>query len=133
MAELLLVLLEALRSDLQRNEPLPDALFRLARSCKAGTLAVQRSLLDAGWLTYERFGMAWSQENKRLRKLVQSDKASGGNFRRTTLARVGRWFAHALAAGTVERQTLYRDAFRMLGVGSSEALDALGRDAWAAR
>ncbi len=53
-----LVPLEALRSDLRRNEPLSDALSRLARTFKVSTLVILRRLLDAGWLTRERFDAA---------------------------------------------------------------------------
>ncbi len=125
----LLVPLEALRSELRRNELLEDALSRLARTYKVSTLVILRRLFDAGWLTRERFDTAWAQENERLRNLVQSDKTDGGSFHRTTIARVGRRFAHALVASTLEGQTLYRDAFRMLGVRKTESFNNLGREA----
>ncbi len=122
----LLVPLRVLQSDLRRNEPLPDALSRLARNFKVSTLVILRRLLDAGWLTRERFDAAWRQENERLRKLVQA--GSGGDFYRTTVARVGRRFARALVVSTLEGQTLYRDAFRMLGTRSSETFNNIGRE-----
>ena len=124
----LLVPLDALRSDLRQNEPLPTALSRLARTFKVSTLVILRRLLDAGWLTRERFDAAWRQENERLRKLVQSG-SGGGDFYRTTVARVGRRFARALVVSTLEGQTLYRDAFRMLGVKKTETFNNLGREA----
>ena len=123
----LLVPLEALRSDLRRNEPLPDALSRLARIFKVSTLVILRRLLDAGWLTRERFNTAWAQENERLKKLAQS--GSGGDFYRTTVARTGRRFTRALVVSTLEGQTLYRDAFRMLGVKKTQTFNNLGREA----
>ena len=124
----LLVPLDALRSDLRRNEPLPDALSRLGRTFKVSTLVILRRLLDAGWLTRERFESAWAQENERLGKLAQSG-SGGGDFYRTTIARVGRRFARALVVSTLEGQTLYRDAFRMLGVKRTETFNNLGREA----
>ena len=123
----LLVPLEALRSDLRRNEPLPDALSRLARTFKVSTLVILRRLLDACWLTRERFDAAWTLENERLRKLTRS--GGGGDFSRTTVARVGRRFTRALVVSTLEGQTLYRDAFRMLGVKKTETFNNLGREA----
>ena len=123
----LLVPLRVLQSDLRQNEPLPDALSRLARTFKVSTLVILRRLLDAGWLTRERFDAAWRQENERLRKLVQA--GGGGDFYRTTVARVGRRFARALVVSTLEGQTLYRDAFRMLGVRKTETFNNLGREA----
>ena len=124
----LLVPLDALQSDLRRNEPLPDALPRLAHTFKVSTLVILRRLLDAGWLTQERFDTAWTQENERLRKLVQAG-TGGGDFYRTTVARVGRRFTRALVASTLEGQTLYRDAFRMLGVKKTETFNNIGREA----
>ena len=124
-----LVPLEALRSDLRRNEPLENALPRLARTYKVSTPVILRRLLDADWLTRERFDTAWAQENGRFWKVVRTDAATGRGFHRTTLARVGRRFARALVASTLEGRTLYRDAFRMLGIRSSRAFDTLGREA----
>ena len=124
----LLVPLEALRIELRRKESLPDVLSRLSRDFKVSTLVILRRLLDAGWLTRERFDTAWAQENQRLRKLVQGG-AAGGDFYRTTVARIGRRFVRALVRSTLEGQTLYRDAFRMLGVRNTEAFNNLGREA----
>ena len=123
-----LVPLDVLRSDLQRGEPLPDALSRLARAFKVSTLVILRRLLDVGWLTRARFDAAWAQENARLRKLVKGS-SGGSNFSRTTVARVGRRFARALVASTLEGQTLYRDAFWMLGIKKSETFDKIAREA----
>ena len=124
----LLVPLGDLQSNLQRNEPLPDALSRLARTFKVSTLVILRRLLDAGWLTREHFDAAWKQENEHLRKLVQAGSSSG-DFNRTTVARVGRRFTRALIVSTLEGQTLYRDAFRMLGVKKTKAFSNLAREA----
>ena len=110
----LLVPLRVLQSDLRRNEPLDESLPRLARAFKVSTLVILRRLLDADWLTRENFDTAWAQESERLRTRVQA--GNGGNFYRTTVARVGRRFARALVVSTLEGQTLYRDAFRMLGI-----------------
>ena len=122
----LLVPLASLRSALQVDELLPDALSRLSRTFKVSTLVILRRLLDANWLTRERFDVAWAQESQRLRTLVQG--GSGGDFYRTTLARVSRRFASALVVSTLEGQTLYRDAFRMLGVSKTETFNNLGRE-----
>ena len=127
----LLVPLEVLQSEIRRNELLPDALSRLARTFKVSALVILRRLLDVGWLTHNRFEAAWAQENERLRKLVQA--GSGGDFYRTTVARVGRRFARALVVSTLEGQTLYRDAFRMLGVKKTETFNNVGREAGVTR
>ena len=123
----LLVPLAALESDLRRHEPLPDTVSRLARTFKVSTLVVLRRLRDAGWITGERFGVAWEREVERLRTLARGG-GGGGDFYNTTLARVSRRFARALVVSTLEGHTLYRDAFRMLGVKRTETFTNLGRE-----
>ena len=123
----LLVPLAALRAELHDGEALPDALSRLARAFKVSTLVILRRLLDADWLDRGRFDTAWAQETARLRTLVQRG-SDGGDFYRTTLSRVSRRFAHALVVSTLEGQTLYRDAYRMLGVSKAETFNRLGRE-----
>ncbi len=122
----LLVPLATLRTDLQRDESLPEALSRLTHAYKVSTLVILRRLLDEGWIDHASFDNAWAQEIKHLRTLAQS---GGGNFYHTTLARVGRRFARALVASTLEGQTLYRDAFRMLGIKKPEIFNHLGHEA----
>ena len=122
----LLVPMAALREHLRAGEPLPAALPRLAGIFKVSTLVVLRRLLDAGSIERAGFKSAWAAENRRLRDLAQ--QSGGGNFHRTALSRVGRRFASALVADTLEGRTLYRDAFRMLGVSRLETFDTLGRE-----
>ena len=123
----LLVPLAVLRAELRKAEALPQALARLVRAFKVSTLVILRRLLDAGWLDRGRFDAAWGQESARLRTLAQRG-SDGGNFYRTTLSRVSRRFAHALVVSTLEGQTLYRDAYRMLGVSKAETFNRLGRE-----
>lgn len=123
----LLVPLEALRPALQPDEPLDEAMQRLARQFKVSTLVILRRLLDAGALDRPGFDRAWAAERARLRELVRAG-AGGGDFYRTTLSRVSRRFARALVESTLEGQTLYRDAFRMLGVKKTETFHNIGRE-----
>ena len=123
----LLVPLAALRAELREAEALSQALARLARTFKVSTLVILRRLLDADWLDRGRFDAAWAQESARLRTLAQRG-SDGGDFYRTTLSRVSRRFAHALVVSTLEGQTLYRDAYRMLGVSKAETFNRLGRE-----
>lgn len=124
----LLVPLASLKAELQEAEPLPTALSRLARTFKVSSLVILRRLLDANWLVRESFEVAWAQENARLQALTRTESSGGGNFYRTTLSRVSRRFARALVVSTLEGQTLYRDAFRMLGVSKTETFNNLGRE-----
>ena len=123
-----LVPLVALRNELTDGEQLPHALSRLARTFKVSTLVVLRRLLDAEWIDRATFEMHWQIESERLRALNRSS-GGGGNFYRTTLARVSRRFARALVESTREGHTLYRDAFRMVGVSKVETFNNLGREA----
>lgn len=123
----LLVPLANLRAALRDDEELPDTLSRLARVFKVSTLVILRRLLDANWLDRARFDVAWAQEVGRLRILAQGG-GGGGNFHRTTLARVSRRFARALIVSTLEGQTLYRDASRMLGISKTKTFHHLGRE-----
>ena len=120
-----LVPLESLRIELSQSEPLSDTLSRLTGTYKVSNLVALRRLLDAGWLSSDHFNTAWAQENERLKKLVS---AGGGNFHRTTIARVGPRFVRAVVVSTLEGRTLYRDAFRMLGIRKTEILNRLGRE-----
>jgi Zn-dependent peptidase ImmA (M78 family)/transcriptional regulator with XRE-family HTH domain len=123
----LLVPMEVFRPALQAGEPHDQAKQRLARLFKVSTLVILRRLLDAGALTRDAFGIAWAAERERLRALADGG-AGGGDFYRTTLSRVSKRFARALVESTLEGQTLYRDAFRMLGVAKTETFNNIGRE-----
>ena len=123
----LLVPLAELRAELRHDEALPNALSRLTRGFKVSNLVILRRLLDANWLDRTRFDVAWAEEVARLRTLAQRGNDCG-DFYRTTLSRVGRRFARALVISTLEGQTLYRDAFRLLGVSRTETFNNLGRE-----
>ncbi|MCI0740819.1 MAG: XRE family transcriptional regulator, partial [Gemmataceae bacterium] len=101
----LLVPLAALQAELLDDEPLDGTLSRLARTFKVSTLVILRRLLDAGHLRRPAFDAAWAQELARLQALTQRG-SGGGDFYRTTLARVSRRFARALVVSTLEGQTL---------------------------
>lgn len=123
----LLVPLAALRPALREGEALDAALPRLARQFKVSTLVILRRLLDARWLDRATFDAAWALERARLVALADGG-SGGGDFYRTTLSRVSRRFARALVESTLEGQTLYRDAFRMLGVAKTETFNHIGRE-----
>ena len=124
-AELLVPLTE-LRARLWEDEELPPALNRLAREFRVSTLVILRRLRDADWLDRNGFEAIWEEESARLRNLARR-RSDGGNFYRTTLSRVGRRFARALVISTLEGQTLYRDAYRMLGVSKVNTFEEIGR------
>jgi Zn-dependent peptidase ImmA (M78 family)/transcriptional regulator with XRE-family HTH domain len=120
----LLVPNEVIRELYRKNEDLTQALDRLARHFKVSTLVVLRRLLDIGGLTRATFNQAYDEELKRIRDVT---RASGGNFYLTQGARLGKRFARALIASTLEGQTLYRDAFNLLGFSKTSTFQDLAR------
>ena len=123
----LLVPIVSLRAELRVGESLSDTLPRLAKRFKVSTLVILRRLLDAGQLDRSSFEEVWDQECIRLRQIAQKG-SDGGDFYRTTIARVSPRFARALISSTLEGQTLFRDAYRMLGVAKTETFNNLGRE-----
>jgi Zn-dependent peptidase ImmA (M78 family) len=121
----LLVPLRVLREELRRGEELAAEVVRLARRFKVSTLVILRRVRDAGALSNAELSEAYEAELKRIRDLP---KGSGGDFYLTQAARVSKRFARALVASTLEGQTLYRDAFLMLGISKVETFHELGRN-----
>jgi Zn-dependent peptidase ImmA (M78 family) len=122
----LLAPLAVVRAELRPNEALADILRRLARRFKVSSLVVLRRLLDAGAISRLEFNREYAAESERLRELARN-AGGGGDFYLTTVARVSRRFARALVESTLEGRTLYRDAFRMLGIAKTETFNELGR------
>jgi Zn-dependent peptidase ImmA (M78 family) len=120
----LLVPIEAMRQAYQPDAELMEEAGRLARRFKVSTLVILRRILDVGGLTQEAFWEAYHAEVARLRA---SPRGSGGNFYLTQAARVSKRFAAALVTSTLEGQTRYNDAFRMLGFSKLSTFKELGR------
>jgi Zn-dependent peptidase ImmA (M78 family) len=117
-----LVPLDALRPVLAPGNPI-DQVQALARRFKVSTLVILSRLRDARQLSQEAFERVYGEE---LARLLARPASSGGNFYLTQAARLSRRFASALIASTLEGQTLYRDAFRMLGVAKHSTFRELG-------
>lgn len=120
----LLAPLQMVRDEFHPEMPLEDELARLARSFKVSSLVVLRRLYDAGGITADEFHDAYRGE---LERIAARPKGSGGNFYLTQAARASRRFARALVASTLEGNTLYRDAFQMLGVAKIGTFNEMGR------
>jgi Zn-dependent peptidase ImmA (M78 family)/transcriptional regulator with XRE-family HTH domain len=118
----LLVPMAALRGELGRGDPLEEA-SRLARRFKVSTLVILRRMFDAGRLSREEYNDAYRKELERLQERTGS---SGGDFYLTQAARLSRRFARAVIVSALEGQTLYRDAFHMLGIAKDSTFRDLG-------
>lgn len=123
----LLVPLSALRDALSNSEPIEKTVARLIRHFKVSTLVILRRLWDAGYINQSTFDAEWANELARLR-MIKEKSSGGGDFYRTTVARISRRFSQALVVSTLEGQTLYRDAFRMLGISKTATFENLGRE-----
>ena len=85
---------------------------------------ILRRILDAGRISRERFQRAYAAEVVRL---TERPRAGDGDFYLTQPARLSRRFARALITSTLEGQTLFRDAFHMLGISREKTFRELGR------
>lgn len=110
----LLVPIQHLRSEYVESAPLASEIQRLARIFKVSTLVVLRRVFDAGFIDRATLWQTYQEELNRIRLLDSS--SGGGNFYRTLGARTGKRFARAVLSSALEGQTLFQDAFRMLGV-----------------
>lgn len=120
----LLVPLDILRDVYDSDADATTECDRLARYFKVSTLVILRRIFDAGGFTREAFRAAYAEEVDRLRAL---GRGKGGNFYLTQGARLSKRFARALVVSTLEGQTLYRDAFRLLGFSKIQTFQKLGR------
>lgn len=124
-AELLMPLAE-LRLTADRDEPIAQVIQRLAREFKVSTLVALRRLFDAGQIDEDLLWRTYREELERLKQFERS--TGGGDFYRTLGARTGKRFARALVASTLEGQTLFQDAFRLLGVRKSDTFYRAARE-----
>ena len=122
----LLVPLSDLRKESRQDEPVADALRRLRSVFKVSNMVLLRRLLDAGRISRTEFESAWQEEKERFEGRSAS---GGGDFYNTTFTRLGHRFIRALVADAREGRTLYRDAFRMLGVSGIGVFNNLGEKA----
>jgi Zn-dependent peptidase ImmA (M78 family) len=119
----LLVPLELIRKEYRKEEPLFNEMNRLAKYFKVSTLVILRRIYDAGGLNQKQM---WEEYHKELQRLKKMPGGSGGDFYLTQIARVSKRFARALVISTLEGQTLYTDAYQLLGFSKLETFQNLG-------
>jgi Zn-dependent peptidase ImmA (M78 family) len=110
----LLVPLEVFQSEFRSGAARSDEAQRLARVFKVSTLVILRRMFDVRALTRSQFQEAYEAEMQRLQPFVKASQ--GGDFYATLPVRAGRRFVRAVVASTLEGHTLFRDAYRLLGV-----------------
>jgi len=109
----LLIPLAALQAEYRKSTTLREEIARMARRFKVSTLVVLRRLHDAGALRREQM---WTEYEREMERLQRLPKGAGGDFYLTQSVRAGKRFTKALIASTIEGHTLYREAFRLLGI-----------------
>jgi len=114
----LLVPLEQLRPVYDPENELHEEMQRLAGRFKVSALVIVRRLFDLGVLDRETLWATYRAELERVRAL-SAREGGGGDFYNTLSARTGKRFVKALVASTLEGQTRFTDAFRMLGIKKS--------------
>jgi Zn-dependent peptidase ImmA (M78 family) len=107
--------MDAVQGEFRADAPLEEEIQRLARVFKVSSLVALRRLFDAGRIDEATLWARYRAELTRLRALDRG-ATGGGDFYRTLGARAGKRFARAVLASALEGQTLFQDAFRMLGV-----------------
>ena len=123
----MLMPMDAIRNAHRPNLPLPEEIQRLARQFKVSTLVALRRLFDAGFITENALWQHYREELTRIRALDLRG-GGGGDFYRTLGARTGKRFARAVMASTLEGQTLFQEAFRLLGVKKSATFYKAARE-----
>jgi len=123
----LLMPMQDLRATYQSASPIPQEIQRLAKLFKVSTLVALRRLFDAGFIDAATLWQHYREEQERLRQLESRGSGGGGDFYRSLVARASKRFARAVVSSALEGQTLFQDAFRMLGVHKTAALHETAR------
>jgi len=116
----------ALLKEHRLARPPQEEAQRLARLFKVSTLVILRRLYEVGRLSEEAFWQAYREERARVRAMERR-AGTGGDFYRNLFARVSRPLAEAVVVSTLEGYTLYRDAYRLLGIRNPKAFQKICR------
>ena len=116
-----------LQKKLTKNEEIETSIAMYSKHFNVSKLTILERLRDINSITPSVFDKLWKTELEIRERDRQKFKRGGGNFINTTLRRVGKKFAVAVITSTLESQTLYRDAFKMLGISKTETFNKLAQ------
>ena len=118
--------LEALNAEIRSDDALDD-LYDLANHFKVSTLVILRRLYDGGHIDRETLWRCYQSEVERFRPAKKNGK-KGPSPKIMLKVRNGRRFARAVLTSTLEGQTLFLEAFRLLGARNVEMLNQTARE-----
>lgn len=121
-----LVPLEEVKKAYQNTSHPMDEIQRLAKLFKVSGLVIIRRLYDAELINQTSFYDYYKQEIGRIKKLERKT-AKAGDYYRVLGVRTGKLFARALIGSVLEGQTLFRDAYHLLGVKKNSTFYQLAR------
>lgn len=122
----ILVPADELRHEWQRAQRLPDPLKPLVGHFKVSGMVMLRRLRDLGLMTPAAFKEQWAILAGRER--VQKAKSSGGDYYGAQRNRASTLFSRALIASTLVGETLYRDAYHLLGIKKHDTFVKYARE-----
>jgi len=110
--------LEMLHQEYDNTLTVPEMIQALSRNFKVSSLVSLRRLHDAGYISREELWTYYQKELEHIKK--QKNESGGGDFYRTLGTRTGKLFARAVISSALEGQTLFQEAFRMLGIKKTQ-------------
>lgn len=120
-----LVPIAAFRAEYRPDADVHQEMQRLARVFKVSTLVVLRRMHDARGLARDRFWALYQAEVKRLVQIMR-ERSGGGDYYRTTAARVSQRFTRAIVTSALEGRSTFTEAFRLLGCRKMSTFAELG-------
>ncbi len=120
----LLVPRHVLQEEFRLDEDLASEVKRLARRFKVSSLVILRRIYDLHGLTRDEFRRAHDDELEKLKIMTRSRR---GNFYPTLITGVGERFARAVVTNTLEGETSFTEAFRLLDLKNIQTFDKLAK------